>query len=102
MFGKIIHEMADNGEIDLISPYPSLHKYSMMSDFKFIILNSWASSDSDISNFDRLVIQGYRLIKRFSLSTAELYGLEAANIETEKVPVSVGPMAKVRIKREKD
>lgn len=94
--------MADNGEIDLISPYPSLHKYSMMSDFKFIILNSWASSDSDISNFDRLIIQGYRAIKKFSLSTAELYGLEGANIETEKVPISVGPMAKVKIKRERE
>ena len=102
MFGKIIHEMADNGEIDLISPYPALHKYSMMSDFKFIILNSWASSDSDISNFERLIIQGYRIIKRFSLSTAELYGLEAANIETEKIPISVGPPAKIRIRREKD
>lgn len=102
MFSKIIHEMADNGEIDLISPYPSLHKYSMMADFKFIILNSWASSDSDISNFDRLVIMGYRSIKKFSLSTAELYGLEAANIETEKVPISVGPVAKVKIKREKE
>lgn len=102
MFGKIIHEMADSGEIDLISPYPSLHKYSMMADFKFIILNSWASSDSDISNFDRLIIQGYRAIKTFSISTAELYGLEAANIETEKIPISVGPMAKVRIKREKE
>lgn len=102
MFSKIIHEMADSGEIDLISPYPSLHKYSMLSDFKFIIINSWASSDSDISNFDRLIIQGYRMVKKFSLSTAEMYGLEAATIETEKVPISVGPMAKVKIKREKD
>lgn len=102
MFSKIIHEMADNGEIDLVSPYPSLHKYSMFSDFKFIIIHSWASSDSDISNFERLIIQGYRIIKKFSLSTAELYGLEAANIEAEKVPISVGPIAKVKIKREKD
>lgn len=102
MFSKIIHEMADNGEIDLVSPYPSLHKYSMFSDFKFIIIHSWASTDSDISNFDRLIIQGYRVLKKFSLSTAELYGLEAANIETEKVPISVGPLAKVKIKRDKD
>ncbi|HLT79660.1 MAG TPA: KUP/HAK/KT family potassium transporter [Cyclobacteriaceae bacterium] len=102
LFSKIIHEMADNGEIDLVSPYPSLHKYSMFSDFKFIIIHSWASSDSDISNFERLIIQGYRVIKRFSLSTAEMYGLEAANVESEKVPISVGPIAKVKIKRQKD
>lgn len=102
IFSKIVHEMADAGEIDLTSPYPSLHKYSMMSDFKFIILHSWASADSEISNFERIIISGYRVIKSFSLSTEELYGLEAANIEVEKVPIQVGPLAKVKIKRERD
>jgi len=102
LFNKIVHEMAECGEVEVISPYPALHKHSMAADFKFIILNSWASSDSEISNFDRLIIQGYRLVKRFSLSTAELYGLEAANIETEKAPISVGPQAKGKIKRERE
>ncbi len=102
LFNKIIHEMADSGEIDLISPYPSLHKYSMMGDFKFVIIHSWASSDSEISSFDRVIIQGYRLLKEHSLSTEELFGIEAANLEIEKVPIQVGPMAKVKIKREKD
>lgn len=102
IYNKILHEMADSGEIDLTSPYPSLHKYSMMADFKFIILHSWASSDSEISNFDRLIIQGYRLLKKFSLSTEEMYGIEAANLEVEKVPIQVGPQAKVKIKRDKE
>lgn len=102
LFSKIIHEMADAGEIDLTSPYNSLHKYSMMADFKFIIIHSWASSDSEISSFDRLIIQGYRLLKDFSLSTEELYGIEAANLEVEKVPIQVGPTAKVKIKRERE
>jgi KUP system potassium uptake protein len=102
LFNKIIHEMADAGEIDLISPYPSLHKYSMMGDFKFVIIHSWASSDSEVSSFDRVIIQGYRLLKEHSLSTEELYGIEAANLEIEKVPIQVGPVAKVKIKRERD
>ncbi len=102
LFNQIIHDMADSGEIDLISSYPSLHKYSMMGDFKFVIIHSWASSDSEISTFDRLVIQGYRLLKEHSLPTEELYGIEAANLEIEKVPIQVGPQAKVKIKRERD
>jgi KUP system potassium uptake protein len=102
IFNKVIHEMADAGEIDLTSPYPSLHKYSMMADFKFIILHSWASSDSEITTLDRLVIQGYRLLKEYSLSTEELYGIEAANLEIEKVPIQVGPQARVKIKRERE
>lgn len=102
LFNKIIHEMADNGEIDLTSPYPALHKYSMMSDFKFISIHSWASADSEISKFDQFIITGYRWIKSISLSTEEMYGLEAANIEMEKVPIQVGPAAKVKIKRERE
>ena len=100
IFSRIIHEMSENGEIDLISPYSALHKHSMPADFKFIILHSWASVDSEISNFDRLIITGYRILKAMSLSTEELYGLEAANVEIEKVPIQVGPPAKTRIKRE--
>lgn len=102
LFNRIIHEMADNGEIDLTSRYPALHKYSMMSDFKFISLHSWASADSEISSFERFVITGYRIIKSFSLATEEMYGLEAANIEIEKVPIQVGPLAKVKIRRERE
>jgi KUP system potassium uptake protein len=100
LFFRIISEMSDNGEISLISPYSPLNKHSMMADFKFVILHSWASTDSEISTFDRIIISGYRAIKSISLSTEELYGLETANVEVEKVPIMVGPIAKVRIKRE--
>jgi KUP system potassium uptake protein len=102
MFGQIVHDMADAGEIDAISPYPSLHKYSMMSDFKFVLINSWASADSEVSTFESLIITSYRLLKKISLTTQELYGLEAASVETEKVPIQVGPTAKVKIKRERE
>lgn len=100
LFNKIIHEMADAGEVNLISPYPSLNKYSMTADFKFIIIQSWASADSEISNFDRFIIQGYRILKKYSLSTEAHYGIEASNLEIEKAPIQVGPAAKVKIKRE--
>jgi KUP system potassium uptake protein len=102
LFNNIIHEMADSGEIDLTSPHPSLQKYSMMTDFKFISLHSWASADSETSTFEQFIITGYRLIKSASLSTEEMYGLEAANIEVEKIPIQVGPTAKIKIKRERE
>jgi len=102
IFNKILHDMAEAAEIDLISHYDSLQRHSMPADFKFIILHSLASVDSEISTFDNLIIQGYRFIKSHSLSTEEMYGLELANVEVERVPIMVGPPAKVRIKREKE
>ncbi|MCX8492513.1 MAG: KUP/HAK/KT family potassium transporter [Cyclobacteriaceae bacterium] len=102
LFAKILHDMAENAEIDLVSHYDSLRKHSMPADFKFVMLHSLASVDSEISSFDNVIIQGYRFIKRHSLSTEEMYGLELANVEVETVPIMVGPTAKVRIKREKE
>jgi len=102
LFARILHDMAENAEIDLVSHYDSLRKHSLPADFKFVMLHSLASIDSEISTFDNLVIQGYRFIKRFSLSTEEMYGLELANVEVERVPIMIGPVAKVRIKREKE
>src|SRR6478736_2243701 len=102
LFNKILHDMAETSEIDLVSHYDSLAHHSMPADFKFIILHSLASVDSEISTFDNLIIQGYRFIKKHSLSTEEMYGLELANVEVENVPIMVGPPAKVRIKREKE
>ena len=102
IFNKIIHDMDESDEINLISHYDSLQRHGMPSDFKFVILHSLASVDSEISTFDNLIIQGYRFIKKFSLATEEMYGLELANVEVERVPIMVGPPAKVRIKREKE
>ncbi len=102
LFARILHDMAENAEIDLVSHYDSLRKHSMPADFKFVMLHSLASVDSEISTFDNLIIQGYRFIKKYSLTTEEMYGLELANVEVETVPIMVGPVAKVRIKREKD
>ncbi len=102
LFAKILQDMAEAGEIDLISHYTSLQKHSMPADFKFIILHSLASVDSEVSSFDNLIMQGYGFIKRHSLATEAMYGLELANVEVESVPIMVGPIAKVRIKREKE
>ena len=100
LFNNILHEMTENAEIDLVSHYDSLRKHSMPADFKYVILHSLASVDSEISTFDNLIIQGYRFIKSWSLSTEEQFGLELANVEVETVPIMVGPQAKVKIKRE--
>lgn len=102
LFNKILHDLAEAAEIDVTSHYESLKKHSMPADFKFIMLHSLASVDSEISSFDNLIIQGYRFIKGHSLSTEEMYGLELANVEVERVPIMVGPAAKVRIKRERE
>jgi KUP system potassium uptake protein len=101
-FSRILKDMAEEREVDLLSPYDALNKFGMKADFKFIILHSWASADSSLTSFDRIVIAGYRWIKSISLPADEQFGLETANVEVEKVPIQLGQIPKVYIKREKD
>ena len=54
MFNKIVKEMQANGEVDELSHYPSLRRHSFGADFKFILLNSRASIDDDISHLTNL------------------------------------------------
>ncbi len=101
MFNKIVEEMVKNGEVDELSHYPSLRKYNMPADFKFILLNSRVAIDDALSPFEQFVVKGYRFIKSVSLSTAEDFGLELTNVEEETVPITVAPSSKIELHRVK-
>jgi KUP system potassium uptake protein len=99
MFNKIVEEMVKGGEVDELSHYPSLRKYNMPADFKFIILNSRVAIDDALTPYEQFVVKGYRFIKSISLSTAEDFGLELTNVEEETVPIRIAPSSKIDLQR---
>jgi KUP system potassium uptake protein len=90
MFKEIVQKMQNNGEVDEKSHYPSLRKYDIPADFKFILLNSRASVDDEYSAVNQFVIRAYRVLKNVSIPPAQDFGLDVANVETEIVPINVG------------
>jgi KUP system potassium uptake protein len=100
MFLKIVENMHKNGEVDELSHYPSLRRFNMPADFKFIILQSRASVDDEISPFNQFIIRVYRMMKKFSIPVSEDFGLEIANVEMETVPISVGQQKEFNLVRE--
>jgi len=99
MFNKIVEEMVKNGEVDELSHYPSLRKYNMPADFKFILLNSRVAIDDALTPWEQFVVKGYRFIKSISLSAAEDFGLELTNVEEETVPIRIAPSSKIDLQR---
>ena len=99
MFNKIVEEMVKSGEVDELSHYPSLRKYNMPADFKFILLNSRIAIDDALTPVEQFIVKGYRFIKTISLSSAEDFGLELTNVETETVPIRVAPSSKIELQR---
>ncbi|MBK8780158.1 MAG: hypothetical protein IPO25_23165 [Saprospiraceae bacterium] len=59
------------------------------------------SVDSELSDLERWIIRSYRLIKRFSLSAVEDFGLETANVQEELIPIYVGTKKEVLLTRSK-
>ncbi|MBL0309544.1 MAG: KUP/HAK/KT family potassium transporter [Bacteroidetes bacterium] len=101
MFNQIVEEMVQNGEVDEVSHYPSLRKFNMPADFKFILLNSRVAIDDALTPYEQFIIKGYRFIKSISLSAAEDFGLELTNVEEETVPIRIAPSTKIDLERVK-
>ncbi len=99
MFRKVVGEMVANGEVDIVSRYPSLRKHGMFADFKFILLNSRVSIDNKLSPWEQIVVKGYRLFKSWALPTHEDFGLELTNVEYELVPITVTEEIEIKLER---
>ena len=83
VFKEIVQKMQANGEVDEQSHYPSLRKYDIPADFKFILLNSRVSADDALSPFDQFIVRTYRSLKKIAVPPAIDFGLEGGNFEVE-------------------
>ena len=99
MFMRIVEEMGKNGEIDLLSHYPSLRKHNYPADFKFVLITSSVSADNELRGFNKLAMDAYAFIKLLSLPIEVDFGLERTNVRIEKVPINIARKSKIRLER---
>jgi KUP system potassium uptake protein len=89
IFKQIVENMQASGEVDEKSHYPSLRRYGIPADFKFILLNSRVSADETLEPFEQFVVRGYRFLKQVAVAPAEHFGLEGGSYQVETVPINV-------------
>jgi KUP system potassium uptake protein len=87
MFKHITNELAKSGEIDLFSGYPSLRKHNILTDFRFIMIDSLNISDLEFKLIDRLIINLYLFLVRNSLSDVKALGFDASSVFVEQMPL---------------
>ena len=95
-----ILKMQDKGEVDERSHYPSLRRYDIPADFKFILLNSRVSADDALSPFEQFIVRTYRILKNIAVPPAVDFGLEGGNFEVETVPINVAPPKDIELDRQ--
>jgi len=87
MFKEVIKDMVKNGEVDVTSRYESLNKNNIIGDFKFVLSEKYLSNDSDLTFFEKIVMNTYFFIKKLSLSEESAFGLDSSSVKLEKFPL---------------
>lgn len=87
LYRKVVEELVKNGEVDITSQYTSLNKHKITGDFRFVILEKHLSKFTNLSFYERTIMDYYFVLKRLSLSETSSFGLDSSYVDVEKVPL---------------
>jgi len=99
MFKEVIRDMVKNDEVDITSRYESLNKNNIIGDFKFVLSEKFLSNDSLLKWDEKLIMNTYFFLKKFSLSEEKSFGLDASSVKIEKFPMVLNPPEQIFLTR---
>ena len=99
MFRKVVEEMVQRKEVNVVSRYESLSKNNVVGDFRFIVMEKFLSRDNSLPMWERLMMRGYFILKKFSLSEERGFGLDSSDVTVEKYPLVISPLPDYDLKR---
>ena len=102
MFRKVVEEMVQNKEVNVVSRYESLSKNNVVGDFRFIVMEKFLSRDNSLPMWERLMMRGYFILKKVSLSEERGFGLDPSDVTLEKYPIIVSAIPDYHLKRVED
>jgi KUP system potassium uptake protein len=85
--------------MDITSRYESLNKNNIIGDFKFVLSEKFLSNDSDLTFFEKIVMNTYFILKRFSLSEQNSFGLDSSSVKVEQFPMVLHAPEIINMKR---
>ena len=99
MFKKVLEDLLENKEVNIISRYESLASNNIVGDFQFIVLEKYLSQDNELPFIEKLIMKFHFLIKQIGLSEEKGFGLDQANVTVEKFPLVVSPASAIKLRR---
>lgn len=101
MFREVVKDMVKNGEVDVTSRYESLSKNNIIGDFKFVLSEKFLSNDSRLLWHEKIIMNTYFFIKKFSLSEGNAFGLDSSLVKIEQFPMVLHAPEKIDLVRKK-
>jgi KUP system potassium uptake protein len=99
MFRSVVKDLEACKELNTTSRYPSLNKYNLAADFKFVVLEKFLSYDNEFSFRDGFILNSYFAIKKMALADDKAFGLDMSETTVEKMPFVVAPITNMNLKR---
>ena len=99
MFRKVVEDLVQNKEVNIISRYESLASSNTVGDFQFMVMEKYLSQDNELPFTERVIMKFHFWLKEHSLSEEKGFGLDLANVTVEKFPLIVAPVTNLKLKR---
>ncbi len=98
-FRKVIESLVKTNEVDITSRYPSLRKYAVAGDFRFILTDRVQGYDFDFKPFNQFIMDSYDVLKKIGITEVKAYGLDTSNVVTETVPLVINQDVECKMQR---
>jgi KUP system potassium uptake protein len=99
LFRKVVEDMIQNREVNVVSRYDSQANNNVAGDFRFLVMEKYLSEDNELPLWERVMMKLHFLLKDVSLSEEKGFGLDPANVTVEKYPLIVSPLTHLKLKR---
>jgi len=83
---KVIEDMIAGNELDVDTKYKTQYSF-IGGDFRYVLIKKEFSYENEMRFFDKLLVFGHSIIKRFGLSEEKGFGLDQAIVTTETYPL---------------
>ena len=99
-FRQVIEDLVAKGEYSLESPFESMRKYHITSNFLFVDLDRVLTVDYKLPAADGFIMNLHNIIRNVSSNDIRALGLDSSSTISEKIPILIPQSAKHRIQSE--
>ena len=101
-FRQVIEDMVASGDYSLESPFDSLRKYHITSNFLFVDLDRILTVDYKLPAAEGFTMNLHNLIQSISSNDIRALGLDSSSTISEKIPILIHQPVTKRIKNAED
>jgi KUP system potassium uptake protein len=98
-FREVLEDLISSGKIKLESNYPSLRKYSIPADFKYVLIDRVMPRDFKLSTMENLILVLHGISRMVGIEDIRALQLDISSTIEEQVPITIDQTVSSRIKR---